>query len=122
MSGVGTVKRGVKAGLSGVLFFLATGVHPAYATDMTAGVVLREMPSNEFVVYVAGIVEGLAYARFRKDSVAAGRKIEDGMQCIRDWYHNNPESILKVEEAFRQHDKYPPWVVLAAMIKKECGE
>ena len=91
-------------------------------TPLTAGVVLEKMPSNEFVVYVAGIVEGLAYARFRKDTVAAGKKVEKGMSCIRNWYHGNDNAILNIESAFRKYKQYAPWIVIAAMVKKECGE
>ena len=91
-------------------------------TPLTAQVVLDNMPTNEFVSYVSGIVEGLAYARFRKDTAAAGQNDEDGMKCIRDWYHGNSEIILQIEESFRKYGTYPPWVVLAVMIKRECGE
>lgn len=89
---------------------------------MTAGVILKQMPSSEFVVYTAGIIEGLAYARFRADTKRAGEKSEKGMQCIREWYHNDKEAITKIEAAFRKYDKYPPWVVLASLVKKKCGE
>jgi len=96
---------------------------PAVAdTPMTGKVILEQMPRNEFVVFVTGIVEGMAYARFRKDTLASGSKVEDGMTCIRDWFHGDAQVILKIEDAFRQYDQYAPWVVLGAMIKKKCGE
>ncbi|MCR5858278.1 hypothetical protein [Mesorhizobium sp. J428] len=98
------------------------GVQPSYAASLTAGDILKEMPANEFVVYVAGMVEGFAYARFRKDSIEAGRTVETGMRCIRDFYLTNPKIILMIEDAFRLHAQHAPSVVLAAMLKKECGE
>lgn len=88
---------------------------------MTAAVVLENMPSNELVVFVAGIVEGLAYARFRIDTAAAGRQDETGMTCIRNWYHDDPNIILTIEDAFRQYGDYPPWVVISAMVEQRCG-
>lgn len=96
---------------------------PANAnTPLNAATVLKEMPPNELVVYVAGIVEGLAYARFRYDTIAAGQKVETGMNCIRNWYHGNPQVILTIEQAFRKYGEHSPWVVVAAMVKQECGE
>lgn len=80
------------------------------------------MPSGEFVAFVTGIVEGMAYARFRKDSLAAGQKVETGMQCIRTWFHSDPKIIVTVQDTFRKYADYAPWVVLGVMAKKECGE
>ena len=116
------IAKRTKAFLSGMVITAALGIQPSYAAGLTAGDVLKEMPTNEFVVYVAGMVEGFAYARFRKDSIEAGRKVETGMQCFRDFYLTNPKIILMIEDAFRQHAQHSPSVVLAAMLKKECGE
>lgn len=118
---IATVIRQPKAALAASIISLVTGAQ-ATAADLTAGVVLKEMPSKEFVVYVTGLVEGMAYARFRKDTLAAGQKVETGMQCIRTWFHGDTKTILAVEDAFRQYADYTPWVVVGAMIKKECGE
>lgn len=101
---------------------IAGAQHARADTPMTAGVVLEKMPSNELVVFVAGIVEGLAYARFRQDTKVAGKNDERGMNCIRNWYHGSDQIILKIQSTFKKYDKYPPWVVVAAMVKKECGE
>jgi len=91
-------------------------------TPLTAATVLKEMPPNEFAVYIAGIVEGLAYARFRKDSAAAGQKDEAGMTCIRRWYFDDPQIALTIGNAFRKYGEHYPWVVVAALVKQECGE
>ena len=101
---------------------VGSAAHVCAKTPMTAGVVLEKMPANELSAYISGIVEGLAYARFRKDTVAAGVRNEDGMKCIRDWYYATPDRVLDIEAAFRRYEKYPPWVVMAVLIKKECGE
>jgi len=105
--------------------FAASFVPPIGAradTPLNAATVLKEMPPNEFAVYIAGIVEGLAYARFRQDSAAAGQKVETGMTCIRRWYFDDPQIVVTIEKAFRKYAEHYPWVVIAALVKQECGE
>ena len=89
---------------------------------VTAGKVLEELESNEFVWFIGGIVEGLAYARFRKDTIEAGERVVTGSDCIRDWFHGNNEIILTITSTFKEYSDYTPWVVVAAMVKQECGE
>ena len=89
----------------------------ASAQEMTAGVILEKMEPKEQVSYMAGIIEGLAYARYEKD----GKKTE-GMGCIYQWFHNNDKTLGKIDAAFRRFKDYPPGAVIAAMVKKECGE
>ena len=99
------------------------GVHPAQATTMTAGVVLEKMKSEELFAYINGIVEGMAYARFRKDTLAAGHKVETGMKCIYDWYYSGDgRTHLGIEDSFRANADHMPSVIIATLIKRECGE
>ena len=72
--------------MAGILFFAATGVHPSYAQDMTAGFIMENMEPKERYAYVSGIVTGMAYARFRKDTIASGSRDESGMICIHNWF------------------------------------
>lgn len=102
---------------------LAASTLPAVATNMTAGVVMKEMPAGERAAYVMGIVEGLAYARFRKDTAATGTKDEAGMQCIYRWlYKDSKASLTQVDAAFAKYPDHFPSTLLATMLKKECGE
>lgn len=55
---------------------LAQGSEAA-AEDFTAGVVMTKMNVEQRAAYLAGMVEGLAYSRYRAD----GKKTE-GMACI----------------------------------------
>lgn len=106
-------------------FLLSLGIAaPANAdTAMTAGVVMKEMPVRERSAYVMGIVEGLAYARFRQDTVAAGSKTETGSACIYDWFYKDASaSFDRIEAAFKKYPEHFPSTLLVAMIKKECGE
>ncbi|MVA97968.1 hypothetical protein GN330_12005 [Nitratireductor sp. CAU 1489] len=90
---------------------------------MTAGVVMEKMKPKELYSYVYGIVEGMAYARFRKDTVAAGAKTETGMTCIYNWFFSgNGKSYADITAAFRKYPEHGPPVIVAALIKKKCGE
>ena len=123
MNGYRRTFDGTRNWLSGLLIAAAVGVSPSYATEMTAGVVLREMKGKELFSYVYGIVDGMAYARFRKDSIARGQKDEQGMACIYNWFFaDNAAAFGKVEAQFRAHEDMIPPVIVAAIIKKECGE
>lgn len=99
----GTILKAAKTNTAIVAAFAAF-LLPSYArtqTPLTAGVILKEMPARELAAYVTGIVEGLAYARFRTDSLKAGQKVQTGMDCIRNWYFSEPNRVLAVENAFR---------------------
>ena len=92
-------------------------------TPMTAGVIMEKMKAGERALYVVGLIDGLAYARFRKDSAAAGSKVESGMACIYDWFYKDGVSAMdRIEAAFRSYSTQFPSVVMAAILKKECGE
>jgi hypothetical protein len=113
----------VRAGLSGVLFFLATGVHPAYAQQITTSGAMKEMPARERTAYILGVIDGLAYARFRKDTIAKGQKDETGMNCIYRWSQmGSLGTLLKIEKTFGRYPDQHPLVLIGAMVKKECGE
>lgn len=92
---------------------------PAFAdTPMTAGVLMQNMPARERYAFAAGVVDGLAYARFQKDN-----KQSEGMQCIYDWFYKGTgQTMLRIEQAFENFPDYPPGSVIAVMAKKECGE
>lgn len=108
--------------LAAVLGFSAPVVARA-DTAMTAGVVLQQMPVRERAAYIMGIVEGLAYARFRKDTIAAGTKTDTGMSCVYDWFYRDTAATYeRIEATFRKYADHHPSTLLAAMIKKECGE
>lgn len=86
----------------------------AQAEAFTTGVIMREMTPDQRFIYVSGIVEGLAYARFAAD----GQKM-DGMNCIYDWFYQEP-TMGKIEQMFTQFNDYTPGPVVAAMLEGEC--
>lgn len=88
----------------------------ANASDFTAGVVVTKMAEADRYPFISGIVEGLAYARYKN-----GGEDTAGMRCIYDWFYedkNRPEEIL---ETFKRFADYTAGAVLAAMIEKKCG-
>jgi len=113
----------LKLAIGAAFVSLVTGTNPALAQEMTAGVVLEKMPVRERGAYVMGIVEGLAYARFRTDTVAAGSKNEAGMKCIYNWfYKDTTASFDRIEATFKKYPAQFPSTILGLMIKNECGE
>lgn len=90
---------------------------------MTAGVIMKEMPVRERTSYIQGMVDGMAYARFRKDTLATGSKDETGMACVHDWFHKDSLArLMRIEATFEKYPNELPSVLLTLMIKKECGE
>jgi len=88
----------------------------AHAQDMTAGVIMEKMPENARVPFVAGIIEGLAYARYARDN-----KQVTGMGCIYDWFYKKKDRIQDVYQAFNRFKDHTPGAIVAAMVAKECG-
>ena len=74
------------------------------------------MTPDERHAYVAGIVEGLAYARY-----AADAKQVAGMKCIYGWFYDSPDTTETVYAAFRRYPDYPPGAVVAALVKRKCN-
>lgn len=126
MSGA-TLQRTVrKSALAGVIAAgMAIG---AFANDnkgspMTAGLVMEKMSAGERYSYVAGVVEGFAHARFLQDTRRHGQKSQSGMNCIYDWfYRSGGKTYLRVEAAFKKYPQHYPATLVAAMLKKRCGE
>jgi len=85
-------------------------------TTMTAGVVMEKMPALERIAFVAGVVEGLAYARYSKDG-----KQTAGMSCIYSWFYDKKDRIQDVYQAFNRFKEHMPGAIVAAMVAKECG-
>ncbi len=88
----------------------------AEAADFTAGVVVTKMAEADRYPFMSGIIEGLAYARYKKD----GDRTE-GMKCIYDWFYENKNRPQEILDTFGRFSDYMAGAVMAAMIEKECG-
>jgi len=86
------------------------------AADFNAEKVLNEMSAKEQAVYLAGVVEGLAIARYMKD----GKKT-DGMGCIYDWFYKD-KNIPTIMAAFERYPTYQPGAIVDVLVKQKCGE
>ena len=98
-------------------FFCAMGVSPpAIAqTELTTGVVMERMDNTERFAYIAGLVEGLAYARYVRD----GQQTE-GMACINNWFYRREGAVDQVYVAFGEFPDYPPGAVMSVLLDQVC--
>lgn len=78
---------------------------------------MEKMAGGERYAFVAGVVEGLAMARYMKD----GKKPE-GMKCIYDWFYEDKSTLDTIYAAFQKYPDYPPGTVVDVMTRKKCGE
>lgn len=102
-------------GMSALTIFNAA---PVKAGSFDAKTVIDKMSSEEKAVYIAGLVDGLAYARYEKE----GKKTTGGMKCIYYWYQKKEDTVENIILAFHKYKNYTPNAIVAAMIAKECGE
>ncbi len=102
--------------ISFVLALLIVTSPPALAEKFTAGHVIEKMGRSDRYSFVAGVVEGLAYARF----VADGKKTE-GMACIYKWFYRDKTAWPQILQTFIKFKTHTPGAVLGALIKKKCG-
>lgn len=86
---------------------------------LTAGDVMSEMSSDQRFSYIAGVVGGLAYARFLTE-----RPDETGMQCIQDWLYGDSKekNLRRTYEWLEKHPEKPVEPLLYVLIRKECGD
>ncbi|GJE18433.1 hypothetical protein AIGOOFII_3158 [Methylobacterium marchantiae] len=96
---------------------LVGGLTPAFAMDFTAGVVMSKMKPEERYPFIAGVVEGLAYGRFVHDE-----KKTEGMGCVYDWFYKEPKTVDVIYAAFGKFPDHLPGAVIAALVKRKCGE
>lgn len=123
MSSINRFAKNIKARISFFALAVVAGATPSYALDLTAGNVMSDMPVAERTMFISGIVHGLAYARFRNDTLASGERDQTGMECILQWFGTDRLSrLMEIEATFEAYaGEYPP-TVLAAMVKQECAE
>lgn len=88
------------------------------ANALTADDVLNQMTSEQQSSYIAGVVGGLAYARFLQD-----RPDQSGMSCINDWYYGSGTAKwAQIETWFARHPEKQAEPLLYVLITRECGE
>lgn len=98
--------------------FLGVQANAAQTGDITAGSVLAKFNKKELNAYLTGLVQGFAHARYIKD----GKNADAGMKCIYGWFFYDDQSMLQIMQAFKKYRNHTPNVVMAAMLKQQCGE
>lgn len=108
----------ISALLAGKLL-LASSLAPniARAEAFDAGKVMKEMSNQEQVAYMAGIIEGLAIARYHKDG-----KRKEAMGCIYDFFYKDRGNMRVILDAFEKYPAYPPGSLVDVLTKRKCGE
>jgi len=88
------------------------------AKALTADDVMNKMNDDQRSSFIAGVIGGLAYARFLSD-----RPDETGMSCIHDWYYgdDNKKNMKRMHAWFDKHLDKPIEPLLYVLIKKDCG-
>lgn len=89
---------------------------PAHAEDFTAGVVMSNMSPEDRYTFVAGIVEGLAHARYVKDN-----KDTAGRSCIYNWFYDDRANLEKIYAGFERYPGALPGAVVGALVSVDCG-
>lgn len=90
---------------------------PGHAEELTAGVVLDWMSSDQKSAYLAGVIEGLAYARFVADNRSTA-----GMGCLYQWYYARENQVLeKILVAFARYPDQAPGAIVAVLARQKCG-
>ena len=107
--------------------------HTAKAAALAAGLTLAAPQAGALTVedlrenlsveaqtsYVAGVVEGLAFARWIADDRAY-----EGMDCILEWYYRSGDTsaFRAALDMFDQHPDQHIGTLMYALIREECGE
>jgi len=101
--------------LIGALVVTANDVQ---ASALNADAVLNKMTAQEQNAYLAGVVEGLAYARFLQDNPSI-----TGMQCIYEWFYDGDvETSRRIDAWLERHLDKPVGALIYVLVKQECGE
>jgi hypothetical protein len=89
------------------------------ANALTVAEIRENLSAEEQTHYVAGVVEGLAFARWIADDRDA-----TGMNCIWSWYLGS-DTQARFNQQMTMFDRHPDQQVstlMYALIREECGE
>ena len=100
-----------------ILGVTLSNTSPAQA--FTADEVVNSMSERDRWVYLAGVVAGLAQARWISD-----RPDSTGVKCIYDWYHQGDIDARQatIEQWFSRHPEQEARGLLYVLITTGCGE
>jgi len=85
------------------------------AQNLDADFVLNEMTIDQRASYIAGLLEGLAFARWHKD-----KPDFSGSRCIKNWYDRDTK-LPRIKDWFTRHPDKQPGPLLYILVKQDCG-
>lgn len=109
-----TVKRAGAACVALVAGALATQADDL--PSFTAGTVMEKMSAEERTTFWAGIIEGLAHARYVKDN-----KDPAGRACIYAWFYDDKQNQEKIREASLKYPNALTGQIIGALVATKCG-
>ena len=97
------------------LGFMTSSAGPTWA--LTADDVMNRMNEDQRFGYVAGVVSGLAQARWIADKPDAA-----GTTCINNWFFaEDSQRWPVIEDWFARNPDKPAAALLYVLIKRKCG-
>ena len=116
------LKSRVPAAITSTMLSLLSALSTASATDFTAEVVMEKMDPHERTSYIQGVVEGLAYSRYKRDNqhIEGDAKTVTGMKCVYDWFYEKPNSMNMIYAAFGKFPTYTPAAIINALVEQSC--
>jgi len=89
----------------------------AVAEDFTADVLMRDYDDGQRSLFLTGVIEGLAQARYEHDG-----KDPAGAKCVYNWFYGGgKDSLLQIYSAFGSHSNSAPAAIVSALVNRECG-
>lgn len=108
-----------RSNVPAILFIAAASISTtslANSERLTAGVILTKLSQEERFSYVAGVVEGLAYARYFAEG-----KTTESLDCIFNWFYREDGTTEKIYAAFDRYPNQPAGALIAVLIRTKCG-
>ena len=87
-----------------------------HAESLTAADLVRTMSDQQQYHYIAGVIAGLATARYARDGN------DTGSACIDRWFYDTKGVREKIYAVFARFGDRSPSAILYAMAVKECGK
>ncbi len=83
---------------------------------------MKKMDPHERTSYIQGVVEGLAYSRYKRDNqqIEGDAKTVNGMKCVYDWFYEKPNSMDMIYAAFGKFPTYTPAAIINALVEQSC--
>lgn len=86
------------------------------AMELTSDDMMQRMDDRERYHFIAGVIAGLATARYVRDGH------DEGSTCIESWFYDTDGIRERIYAAFARFGDRSPAAILHAMATRACGE